>query len=167
MIKKSITVFLLILAAGCIQQDGHMEGPMGAPSLEELRAEFESNGEMIFFTGSNEKGEQISFEGGPGWVYMHGGACVTCHGAEGKGGEVPHMCSVEAASISYHDLTEEEHGEHAEEEEEPHPPYTDETIKQAIKEGLNPAGEELDLCMPRWEMSDKDMADVIEYLKTL
>jgi mono/diheme cytochrome c family protein len=77
------------------------------------------------------------------------------------------MCSIEAPSITYHDLTEEGHEEHAEGGEEAHPPYTDETIKKAIKEGLNPAGEELDPCMPRWEMSDGDLDDMIEYLKTL
>lgn len=166
MIKK-ITIFLLILlTVGCIQQFGQMGEPVSTPSLQELMAEFESNGEMIFFTGLNEKGEQISFEGGPHWIYMHGGACVSCHGQEGKGGTVPHMCLEVAPSISYHDLTEEEHEEH-EGEEEAHPPYTDETIKKVIKEGLNPAGEELDSCMPRWQMTDEDLKDLVGYLKAL
>lgn len=167
--KKAFAAFLLILAAGCIQASpfGQMGGPMNTPSFQDIREEFTTNGEMIYHTGYNQDGQGIPIKGGPGWIYMHGGACVTCHGAEGKGGDVPHMCSVEAASITYHDLTEEEHEEHTEEEEEPHPPYTDETIKQAIKEGLNPAGEELDPCMPRWQMSDEDLGDVLEYLKTL
>lgn len=161
--KAALAISLLLLTAGCIQT-GPAWGPMGTPSLQDLRGEFDSNGEMIFFTGLNEKGDGIPFDGGPHWIYMRGGACVSCHGQEGKGGTVPHMCSEVAPSISYHDLTEEEHGE---EGEETHPPYTDEAIKRAIKEGLNPAGEELDPCMPRWEMADDDLEDVVEYLKGL
>ncbi|MGE4495868.1 MAG: hypothetical protein AB7D09_13700 [Methanosarcina sp.] len=32
---------------------------------------------------------------------------------------------------------------------------------------MDPAGEPLDLTMPRWKMTDKDVDDVVEYLKTL
>jgi hypothetical protein len=62
--------------------------------------------------------------------------------------------------IRYHHLIEEEH-------EEEHPPYTDELIKRAITEGLNPAGEPLDRTMPRWRMSEEDLDDLVEFLKTL
>jgi mono/diheme cytochrome c family protein len=163
MLKKEFSMFFLVIVAGCIQwwPSGMTGGQASTPSLEELRSEFDSNGEMIFYTGLNEKGERIQFEGGPHWIYMHGGACVSCHGEGGKGGAVPHMCFEEAPSIKYHDLTEEEHEEHAEGEEEPHPPYTDETIKSAIREGFNPADEKLDPCMPRWQMSESDMNDVL------
>jgi len=48
-----------------------------------------------------------------------------------------------------------------------HESYTDETIKQAITEGVEPDGEPLDWPMPRWSMSDEDLNDLIEFLKTL
>lgn len=48
-----------------------------------------------------------------------------------------------------------------------HPPYTDELIKRAITEGLDPGGKPLDKTMPRWKMSDRDLDDVIAYLKQL
>jgi hypothetical protein len=166
--KKAFAAFLLILAAGCIQSSpfGPREGPVNTPSFQDIREEFTSNGEMIYHTGYTQDGQGIPIKGGPGWIYMRGGACASCHGAGGKGGDIPHMCTEEAPSITYHDLTEEEHEEHAEEKESP-PPYTDETIKSAIKEGLNPAGDRLDSCMPQWQMSDEDLDDMIEYLKTL
>lgn len=165
--KKVLAAFLLVLVAGCTQwgPSGMMGAPISTPSLEDIRAEFDSNGEMIFYTGTNENGDWIQFDGGPRWIYMHGGACVSCHGEGGKGGVVPHMCYEEAPSITYHDLTEEEHAEEG--EEEAHPPYTDETIKKAITEGIEPDGEELDPCMPRWQISEADMDDLLEYLKTL
>jgi hypothetical protein len=168
MIKKALVIGLLFFVGGCTYPApfGPMGGPVSTPSFQDIKEEFTSNGEMIYHTGYNQRGQRIPIQGGPGWIYMHGGACVNCHGVDGKGGGIPHMCTEEVPSISYRDLTLEEHGEHSEEGEE-HPPYTDETIKQAIREGLNPAGESLDPCMPRWQMTDEDLEDMLEYLKTL
>ena len=100
------------------------------------------------------------------WLSMHGADCVSCHGEDGRGG-VPVMMGTEIPpDIRYHVLTEEEHGEHGGEGEE-HPPYTDATIKRAITDGLNPAGESLDYTMPRYRMSEGDLDDLLEFLKTL
>ncbi len=122
-----------------------------------------SNGQLIYFTARNERGERVPFEGGPMWLYMHGRSCATCHGADGRGGAPVMMGTEVPGDIRYHHLIEEE--EHEEGEE--HPPYTDELIKRAITLGLNPAGEPLDLTMPRWHMSDQDLDDLLEFLKTL
>jgi len=46
-------------------------------------------------------------------------------------------------------------------------PYTDALIKRAITKGLDPNGESLDWTMPRWQMSDGDLNDLLAYLKTL
>ncbi|MDF1532578.1 MAG: cytochrome c [Methanosarcinales archaeon] len=127
----------------------------------DLKTSFQSNGERIYYTGYNDLEERIPTTRGPMWLYMHGGGCVDCHGVNGRGG-VPVMMGVEIPpDITYDALT----GEHGEEEE--HPPYTNESIKTAIKDGLDPAGEPLDPTMPRWQMSDADLDDMVEYLKTL
>jgi mono/diheme cytochrome c family protein len=124
--------------------------------------EYVSNGQMIYFTGRNQQGQRIPFDGAPMWLYMQGGSCASCHGADGRGGAPVMMGTEIPGDIRYSHLTEEEH-----EEGEEHPPYTDELIRRAITLGLNPAGEPLDLTMPRWRMSDQDLDDLIEYLKTL
>jgi mono/diheme cytochrome c family protein len=125
---------------------------------------YTTNGQRIYYTGINQRGERIPFRGGPMWLAMHGGGCVNCHGDGGQGG-IPVMMGTEIPSdIRYHILTEEEHDEH---EGEGHPPYTDETIKRAITEGLNPAGDPLDYSMPRWQLSELDQEDLLEFLKTL
>ena len=63
---------------------------------------------------------------------------------------------------------EEEHEEKAgHEEHEEHPPYTEETLKRAITQGLNPAGEPLEELMPRWQMSEQDLDDLVDFIKTL
>jgi mono/diheme cytochrome c family protein len=126
------------------------------------KTDFESNGEMIYYTGINESGERIETEYGPHWLYTHGGSCVDCHGTDGRGGYPIMMGSEISPDIRYESLVSENHTE-----EEEHPLYTDEAIKRAIREGIDPAGEPLDLTMPRWKMTDKDVNDVVEYLKTL
>lgn len=47
------------------------------------------------------------------------------------------------------------------------PAYTDETLVRAIREGVDPAGRRLDELMPRYALSDADVARVIAYLKSL
>lgn len=117
-------------------------------------AEYRSNGEMIFMTGVNQKGERIPFVGGPQWLYMHGGGCASCHGVDGKGGIYPMMCGVKTPDIRYSTLTK-THG------------MSEEDIKRAITQGIGDEGEELNPCMPRWQMTEEDLNDLIDYLKQL
>lgn len=130
-----------------------------------LEGRFESNGEMIYFTGVNARGERIPFSSGPRWLHMHGGGCTDCHGPNGRGGVPVMMGTAIPSDIRYHHLVEEEEHEHGTSED--HPAYSDELIKRAITEGLDPAGHPLDLVMPRWQLSDQDLDDLIAYLKTL
>jgi mono/diheme cytochrome c family protein len=127
---------------------------------------FNSNGQRIYFTGTSASGEPITYTGG--FQMMHGRlACASCHGPEGKGGRVAMMMmgSFITPDITWDNLTEEEHDEGKGHDE--HPPYTEETLKRAITEGLDPAGEALAVEMPRWRMSEQDLEDLVRFLKTL
>ena len=136
-------------------------------SGNDLKDSFKSNGERIFHTGINTSGQRIPITQGPMWLYAHGGSCVNCHGGNGRGGVAVMMGTAIPSDITYAALTAETgHDEHDHGEED-HPPYTDETIKIAIRDGKNPAGQDLDNTMPRWQMSDNDLDDLVEYLKTL
>ena len=82
------------------------------------------------------------------------------------------MSYFDSPNITWHALTqqeehEEETGQAGHEEHEEHPPYTELTLKRAITEGVDPAGERLDDEMPRWRMSEQDLADLVEFIKTL
>lgn len=128
---------------------------------------YRSNGEQIYFTATSQRGTPITSDASMGMMRSGMLTCATCHGADGRGGQVRVMMRVfEAPDIRYQTLTSEEHGEGGEEGME-HEPYTDEDIKRAITEGVEPDGEPLDWPMPRWTMSDEDLDDLIEFLKTL
>ncbi len=126
---------------------------------------FKSPGERIYYTGIGVNGYPIPFYGGPMWLRMHGGGCVSCHGVHGRGGVPVMMGTAIPTDIRYKALTGREKHVHEGKEEEHH--YTDELIERAITQGLEPDGEPLDWTMPRWRMTEADLNAVIEYLKTL
>lgn len=145
-------------------------GRMDRSGLRERQFEgrnFASNGEQIYYTGTSRTGPPITAQmpDGFGMGMMNDRfACVDCHGENGEGGTLRMMMNtVIVPNIQYEHLTG---GEHSEGEEE-HPPYTDETLKRAVTEGLNPAGERLDWPMPVWSMTDEQLNDLIAFLKTL
>jgi cytochrome c oxidase subunit II len=129
--------------------------------------EYKTNGERIYFTGTSRTGPPI-IAASPG---MHGRmsgrrTCAGCHGEDGKGGRVTMMMTTAVApDIRYMSLIEDEHDE--DNGEDVHPPYTNETIKRAIRQGINPAGEPLNWIMPRWDMTDEQVDDLLDFLKTL
>jgi mono/diheme cytochrome c family protein len=131
---------------------------------------FESNGAQIYFTATSQRGTIINSDVGPGMGRRQGSrmTCASCHGPDGRGGEVRMMMRViEAPDIRYETLTSQEHDGHGEEGEEEHAPYTEKTIRRAITEGVEPEGEPLDWPMPRWSMSDEDLDDLVNFLKAL
>jgi len=173
-----------LLLSGCARQPVSRRAtsrPPGGEVAAPRPQSFRSPGERIYFTGVDEDGRKIGFSGGPSWLTTEGGSCVDCHGADGKGGKPVLMGTAVPPDIRYRTLTSPEHEhegheehEHGEatgheqhEEHEEHPPYADALIKRAIKDGLDPAGGELDLTMPRWRMSHQQLDDVVAFLKEL
>lgn len=126
---------------------------------------YPSNGAQIYFTATSQRGTAITSDLRMG---MMGGArlaCASCHGADGRGGRVRLMMRVfESPDIRYQALTAEEH---AEGDEHEHETWTDEAIKSAITNGVEPDGQPLEGPMPRWTMSEADLHDLLEFLKTL
>lgn len=82
--------------------------------------------------------------------------CTQCHGAGGEG------IGIVAPAVQWRSLTDP--GGHAHERRQ-HESFNTDSLARAIREGIDPAGNELEATMPRYRMADTDMADLIAYLK--
>ena len=118
-------------------------------------AKYSSVGERIYYMGKGSDGKYIEYTGGPNWLFsMKTRGCVNCHGEDGKGGYSIAMTSTVAPDITYNSLTSEEQ-------------YTDEAIKSAITQGIEPSGEQMNIIMPRWKMTAEDLDEILAYLKDI
>ncbi len=155
---------IALLLGGCIGTGFGSSGPSPFG-----RGSFRSNGERIYYTGTSANG-RISYKGGGLGGIMGGGmmggrlACADCHGDDGRGGaHFMHMTRMDAPDIRWSTLTSTEHDG----AEMDHPPFDAASFKSAVTRGIDPGGDPLDGDMPRWRMSDQDIADLIAFLKEL
>ena len=158
--KKAIAIALPIivtalLLAGCVLFN-KLKGPGGTAWGV---GAFGSNGERIYFTTTSERGTAITYTGGPAsnsWMMDGGGslACASCHGTDGRGGEhsMGMMQVMDAADIRWSVLEGE---------------FDPEKFRLAVVEGKDPDGTQLNTDMPRWNIGNDDLANLIDYLKTL
>ncbi len=159
--RKAIPLLLLVVLAGC------------APLLNAPRGfggRWRSNGERIYFTATNERGERIPYRGGPAFGGMMGASltCASCHGPDGRGGRhVMHMQVMDAPDIRIAAMAAEEAEEGEDEHAEAHADYSLDDFRRAVVEGKHPNGDPLDTDMPRWQLSDEDLADLFAFLQTL
>jgi len=149
-----LAVIVTLLLAACASRT-QSEGPSGTGWGTGV---FRSNGERIYFTATSERGTGITYTGGPGsngWM-MGGGqiVCASCHGPNGRGGvhNMGMMQTMDAKDIRWSALQSE---------------FNAEKFRLAVSEGQDPDGTQLNTDMPRWNIGDDDLADLIAYLKTL
>ncbi len=116
-----------------------------------------ARGQWIFQTGTDPSGQPIPYAGG-----MMQASCASCHGADGHGLRTPMFVS---PNITYRNLTDpagflEPDGTRG-------PTYTDDQIRRAVTQGIDPEGKALDWPMPRWQLTDAQWNDLLAYLKLL
>lgn len=135
-----------------------------------------ANGERIYFTATNESGQRFTYTGGPDFGGMMMGSyltCASCHGPEARGGQhVMHMQIMYAPPIYGEALSghDDEHDEGQTDTDAAHAEqgaYTLEEFRMAVVEGQHPDGESLDQDMPRWNIDDQNLADLLAFLKSL
>jgi len=152
--KGLLAVIVTLLLAACASRPQSV-GPGGTAWGS---GAFDSNGERIYFTSTSERGTAITYTGGPGsngWMMGNGQlACASCHGPNGQGGRhsMGMMQVMDAKDIRWSALQSE---------------FDAEKFRLAVTEGQNPDGTQLKTDMPRWDIGDDDLADLIAYLKTL
>ena len=148
----AVMVALLLAACASPSQSAESSGTAWGTGA------FRSNGERIYFSATSERGTAITYTSGPasnGWM-MAGGrlACASCHGTNGRGGvhTMGMMQTMDAKDIRWSALQNE---------------FDAENFRLAVTKGQDPDGTVLNTDMPRWNIGSEDLADLIEYLKTL
>ncbi len=122
----------------------------------------QQRGKRIYTEGTSDDAQGIT-------ARMSGAAmpasvlpCGSCHGTDGRGrpegGVTPSDLTWAALTRPY--ATQLQSGRKRS-------PYTEASLARAISEGVDPDGEELHVAMPRFEMSEADMSDLIAYLKMI
>ena len=167
-VRWSIVVVLLALVVAACGNTARMGTAWGDGA-------FGSNGERIYFTATSERGTEIDYTGGPnpGGMMMGGRlSCASCHGTDARGGvHTMHMQVMDAPNIRWEALAEHS-GEPDEDEDETDEAHNDEgsydfeTFRTAVTEGRHPDGELMSDDMPRWEISEADLADLADYLQS-
>jgi hypothetical protein len=129
-------------------------------------------GESIYLRGILPSGDPLEGERQTGELTARGAdaACVNCHQRSGLG-------SIEGAIFIPPITTEYLFHASGHGPDDPvlpyvasqrnREPYTGSTLARAIREGLDPTGRPLSFLMPRYVLSDTDMAALTGYLKTL
>ena len=119
-------------------------------------------GKRIYVAGESESGTPINAIVARGGTAISASIlpCVGCHGDDGKGrpegGVVP-------PDITWTKLTATYGHDHA--YSRTHPAFDKKTLAVAIIAGTDPADNSLDAAMPRYDMSQADMADLVAYLQ--
>ncbi len=137
------------------------------PASTEGLATPAKNGARIYFTGASERGTAATIEDGanPGGGMMGGYrqwlTCAACHGPEARGGKHEmHMSVMDAPDIRYAALRtmSELKGRQR--------PYDLDDFRQQVEQGRHPDGAQVKQEMPRWQMSEADLADLFAFLKS-
>jgi ABC-type branched-subunit amino acid transport system substrate-binding protein len=127
-------------------------------------------------TPQEQRGKQIFHEGRgseqTGIVALVGRArapvdasvlpCASCHGPDGLGRAEG---GAEPSNITWSELTK-PYG-HRHPNSRVHPAFDEESFARVVTEGIDPAGNELEPVMPKYEMAAEDMAALVAYLKRL
>jgi cytochrome c oxidase subunit 2 len=126
---------------------------------------FRSNGERIYFTSTTKRGKEITYSSGPalsGWMMMGGRmACASCHGPYGRGGK--HSMGMGGMSMGMTQVMDAKDIRWSVLKDE----FNTEKFRLAVVKGLDPDGTQLKSDMPRWNISNDDLSDLIAFLKTL
>ncbi len=117
-----------------------------------------ARGQWFFQTGTDPSGQPIPYSGG----MMMRASCAGCHGADGHG---LRTMMVVSPNITYRNLTDP--AGFSEPDGTRGPTYTDDQIRRAVTQGLDPESKPLDWPMPRWQLTDTEWNDLLTYLKTL
>lgn len=134
-----------------------------SPSSQETRplTPAEKRGRAIYLRGETP-GKPLTAMVGDLEVPASTINCAGCHGRRGEGKAEG---GVVAGNLTWSNLTK-SYG-HTHPNGRKHGPFTESSFTTAVVRGVDPAGNELVVAMPRYRISIEDMNDLIAYIKRL
>ena len=161
-------VAILILSASSKMLDATNAGPAPRPVQSRTQPERraltaeEKRGKAFYLRGESASGQEITALMGEIDVPATTLTCAGCHGARGEGKTEG---GVIAGSLTWSYLTK-PYG-HNDDGGRKHPAFSEASFTRMLASGLDPAGNKLAVAMPTYRMPQKDMADLIAYLKRI
>lgn len=147
------------LAAACA--DSGQSGPETSSLREGETTVYATNGARIYYTAKSESGDPILSSAAFGDATgPPAKACADCHGADGGGGAIPTDSGyVRTPPIAFARLASpvSYRGGRG---------FDEATLALTLRTGIRVDGYLLSPLMPRWQMSNSDMNDLIAHLKT-
>lgn len=120
----------------------------------------EKRGKTIYQRGESPSGREMTAVVGEVDLPASTLTCAGCHGARGEGKTAG---GVTAGALDWSHLVK-PHG-HTHPSGRRHGPFKEASFARSVREGFDPDGNELFMTMPRYKMSDEDVADLVAYLK--
>jgi ABC-type branched-subunit amino acid transport system substrate-binding protein len=122
----------------------------------------ERRGKAIYLRGESPSGKEITAMVGELDLPASTLSCAGCHGLRGEGKTEG---GVTAGNLTWANLVK-SYG-HTHPSGRKHGPFDEMLFTRSLVQGLDPAGNELAVAMPRFHMSAQDAADLIAYLKRI
>jgi ABC-type branched-subunit amino acid transport system substrate-binding protein len=122
----------------------------------------ERRGKEIYLRGTSPSGREITAIVGDLDVPASTMTCGGCHGLRGEGKTEG---GVTAGNLTWSNLIKTYGHKHPSGRN--HGPFDEKLFTRSLVQGLDPAGNEMAVAMPRFKMSAEDMADLIAYLKRI
>ena len=122
----------------------------------------ERRGKAIYLRGESPSGKEIKAMVGDMDLPASTVTCAGCHGLRGEGKTEG---GVTAGNLTWSNLVK-SYG-HTHPTGRRHGPFDEKLFTRSLVQGLDPAGNEMAVAMPRFEMSAEDMADLVAYLKRI
>ncbi len=137
---------------------------LGAGVASAGLSDAEQAGKRLFETGIGASGEAPQAQVGGGGLTLPASAlpCANCHGPDGRGRPEG---GVTPPDIRWSELVK-PYG-HVHENRRQHGPFDEGSFRIAVTEGLDPAGNRLDLAMPRYLLAARDVDNLRAYLAHL
>ncbi|HEU4509699.1 MAG TPA: ABC transporter substrate-binding protein [Pyrinomonadaceae bacterium] len=152
------TAACVLLATGSLAQ----QTPEQRAGKERGLSAQERRGKALYLRGQSSSGKEITAMLGDIDVPASTLNCAGCHGVRGEGKTEG---GVTAGNLTWSNLVK-SYG-HTHPSGRKHGAFDEALFARSLVQGIDPAGNELAVAMPRYRMSAQDAADLIAYLKRI